>query len=34
VASASIITEVWALLWATWGLGGLGLLFLFLGMVI
>ena len=34
VASASIITEVWALLWATWGLGGLGLLFLFLGMVV
>ena len=33
VASASIITEVWALLWATWGLGGLGLLFLFLGLV-
>jgi Domain of unknown function (DUF4337) len=34
VASASIITEVWPLLWATWGLGGLGLLFLFLGMAI
>jgi hypothetical protein len=34
VASASIITEVWPLLWATWGLGGFGLLLLFLGMVI
>ena len=34
VASASIITEVWPLLWATWGLGGLGLLFLFLGAIV
>ena len=33
VASASIITDVWPLLWATWGIGGLGLLFLFLGMI-
>jgi hypothetical protein len=28
VASAAMITEVWALLWGTWGLGGLGLLLL------
>jgi Domain of unknown function (DUF4337) len=34
VASASIITEVWPLLWVTWVLGGLGLLFFFLGLVI
>jgi hypothetical protein len=32
VASASIITEVWLLLWATWGLGALGLLFLALAI--
>ena len=33
VASASIITEVLSLLWVTLGLCGLGLLFLFLGMI-
>jgi hypothetical protein len=33
VASASIITDVWPVLWATWGIGGLGLLFLLLGMI-